>query len=175
MDSVAVVFNDIKQFVSQSGATIDEPILLIKQLPRQIELGSPESNVANVATSASTGVKTFVISNILMSTVLSASLNQLFSMVEAQQLVCIITCSRISLPPLPAVFINQFFQIANFDILPVTFVYEKLFDMPPGDALNANFDAVGFGDMYFVNNMGSLLLSIFGFIALQAIIVVLLQ
>ena len=57
MDSVAVVFNDIKQFVSQSGATIDEPILLIKQLPRQIELGSPESNVANVATSASTGEK----------------------------------------------------------------------------------------------------------------------
>jgi hypothetical protein len=46
--------------------------------------------------------------------------------------------------------------------------------MPPGDALNANFGAVGFGDMYFINNMGSLLISIFGVIALQAIMVFLL-
>lgn len=139
-----------------------------------MELGSTESKVANAATSASTGVQTFVIGNILMSIVLSASLNQLFSMVEAQQLVCIITCSQITLPPLPAVFISKFFQIANFDILQGGLVYGKIFYMPTGNALNANFDAVGFKDMYVVNNMGTLLITLFGVIALQVIMVFLL-
>ena len=71
-----------------------------------MQADSADFKVADSATKASNGVKTFVVGNVLMSTVLSASLNQLFSMVEAQQLVCIITCSNITLPPLPAVIIN---------------------------------------------------------------------
>ena len=82
---------------------------------------------------------------------------------------CLITCSQITLPPLPAVFISQFFQIANFDILPVGYVYEKIFYMPTLPALNPNFAAVGFNDTYFINNLGSILLSILGFLGLQAL------
>ena len=148
---------------------------MIQKLPRQIQADSADFKVADSSVKASNGVKTFVVGNVLMSTVLSASLNQLFSMVEAQQLVCIITCSNINLPPLPAVIINQFFQIANFDILPVGWVYEKIFYMPPGDPLSANFAAVGFGDMYFVNNLGSVLLSILGFLILQVLALILTQ
>jgi hypothetical protein len=58
-------------------------------------------------------------------------------------------------------------------MLPVGWVYEKIFYMPPGNPLSANFAAVGFGDMYFVNNLGSVLLSIFGFLLLQIVILIL--
>jgi hypothetical protein len=44
---------------------------------------SPVAQIAVVATKGATGVKSFVIGNVILSTVLSASLNQLFSMVEA--------------------------------------------------------------------------------------------
>ena len=65
--------------------------------------------------------------------------------------------------------ITQFFQIANFDILNVGYVYEKIFFMPTQPALNANFAAVGFNDTYFINNLGSILISIIGFLGLQAL------
>ena len=71
-----------------------------------MQADSTDVKFADSATKTINGVKTFVVGNVLMSTVLSASLNQLFSMVEAQQLVCIITCSNITLPALPAVIIN---------------------------------------------------------------------
>jgi hypothetical protein len=41
--------------------------------------------------------------------------------------------------------------------------------MPALPALNANFAAVGFIDTYFINNLGSILLSISGFLVLQAL------
>jgi bifunctional ADP-heptose synthase (sugar kinase/adenylyltransferase) len=127
---------------------------------------SAEANIAEAAAQGANAATTLVVGNVVLSTVLSASLNSLFSMVEAQQLVCIIMCSQITLPPLPAVIVSLFFQIANFDILNVGYVYEKVFYMPPADPVNANFAAVGFGDSYFINNLGSILLSILGFLAL---------
>jgi hypothetical protein len=39
--------------------------------------------------------------------------------------------------------------------------------MPTLPALNANFAAVGFNDTYFINNLGSILLSIIGFLSMQ--------
>lgn len=105
LDSVQVIFLDLNLFVAQSGAVLDKPLSLIQVLPRQMQPDSAEVSVANAATSASTGVKSFVIGNVIMSTVLSASLNMLFQMVEAQQIVCLITCSQITLPPLPATIV----------------------------------------------------------------------
>lgn len=49
------------------------------------------------------------------------------------------------------------------------YVYEKIFFMPTLPALNANFAAVGFNDTYFINNLGSILLSIIYFLVLQAL------
>jgi hypothetical protein len=44
--------------------------------------------------------------------------------------------------------------------------------MPTLPALNANFAAVGFNDTYFINNMGSVLLSIVGFVFLQGLAII---
>jgi hypothetical protein len=131
-----------------------------------MQSGSPEVQVAATATSTSTGVKTFVIGNVVLSTVLSASLAELFQMIEAQQIALIISCSQIVLPPLPAVFVDQFFQIANFNIFNAGLYFSKVFYMPAVPAFSANFDAVGFNDTYFISNLGSIVLSIVWFIAL---------
>ena len=85
-------------------------------------------------------------------------------MVEAHQIICIILCSSITLPALPAVVISQYFQIANFNLVNVGAVYKKIFTMPTIDPVNQNFNALGFGDTYFINNAGSILLMIIGLI-----------
>ena len=93
-------------------------------------------------------------------------------MIEAQQLVCIITCSQIVLPPLSAVFIDQFFQIANFDIFDAGYFYSKIFYMPAVPAFKPNFAAVGFNDTYFISNLGTIVLSIIWFLALQSLVLI---
>lgn len=44
--------------------------------------------------------------------------------------------------------------------------------MPKIPAINPNFAAVGFEDTYFINNLGSIVLSILGFLGLQALSVI---
>ena len=75
-----------------------------RKLPRQLTLG--EVIVAEVAETASQGAKTFVVGNLIFSIALSASLNHLWSMVEAQQIIVMMPLIDIVLPAVPAVFIN---------------------------------------------------------------------
>jgi hypothetical protein len=44
--------------------------------------------------------------------------------------------------------------------------------MPTIPAINPNFSAVGFSDTYFINNLGSIILSIIGFLGLQGLSVI---
>ena len=82
-------------------------------------------------------------------------------------------CTGVTLPPLAAIFISHFFQLANFNVINVGWFYAKMFFMPNIDPFNDNFAALGFGDTYFINNFGSLLFSFFYFIALQMFVLLL--
>lgn len=47
-------------------------------------------------------------------------------------------------------------QIASFDILPTDSFYDEFFDIAETEAINQNFDNLGFNSMFFLYNMGSL-------------------
>jgi len=45
----------------------------------------------------------------------------------------------INLPPTTAGLLKKFFQIASFDLIPVTWVWEQFFYMPPSQELELRF------------------------------------
>jgi hypothetical protein len=48
-------------------------------------------------------------------------------------------------------------NIASFNILPTDVFYAKYLPVPNSDGpINTNFNAIGYGSMYFLNNLGSL-------------------
>jgi hypothetical protein len=77
-------------------------------------------------------------------------------MVEAQQMVVMMPMFCVQIPPMPAVVLQKFLEIANFDIIPVEKIWEAIFYMPASYPLEARYQAVGFETTQFVANMGSL-------------------
>jgi len=91
---------------------------------------------------------------------LFASLNHIWSLVEAQQIIALMPVLNIRLPALPAVIISKFLEIANFDILPIATLWTKIFKMAPCNNLASRFQTVGMESNHFTGNMGSLFVSL---------------
>jgi hypothetical protein len=77
--------------------------------------------------------------NLVLNLFLFASLNHVWSLVEAQQIIALMPVLNIRLPALPAVIISKFLEIANFDILPVEKIWTKIFKMAPCNNLAIRF------------------------------------
>jgi hypothetical protein len=74
-----------------------------------------------------------------------------------------------------AMFYGFMMEIAAFDMVSTGDFYDKyLLDLPITEPLNDNFDALGFSNMYFLYNSGSIMISILA-VPLLAIVVVILR
>jgi hypothetical protein len=115
-------------FFDQDGMVLPKDKTIYKELPLQMQFGSKETAalvaVAEVANSASNGV---LASNLVLNIVLSASLQQLWSMVNTQQLVVLMPLWNIKLPANAAMFFGFIMTIAAFDILPTDTFYDTYF------------------------------------------------
>ena len=70
-------------------------------------------------------------------------------------------------------FFNQIFKIASFDIIDITPRLDKILRLNTTEPLNPNFEFLGFGSLYFLNNMNSMLIGFlvyFGMISLLMLI-----
>lgn len=70
-------------------------------------------------------------------------------------------------------FFNQILKIASFDIIDLTPRLDKMLRLNATEPLNQNFEALGFGSLYFLNNMNSMLIGFlvyFGMILLLMMI-----
>ena len=56
-------------------------------------------------------------------------------------------------------FFGFIMQIASFDLLPMEKFYDNNFDMEQTQAINDNFESLGFGSMFLLYNMGSLIIA----------------
>ena len=52
-------------------------------------------------------------------------------------------------------FFNQINKIASFDIIDLDPFINKVLNLNETEPFNANFRAIGFNSMFFLNNMGS--------------------
>ena len=78
---------------------------------------------------------------------------------------------NIMIPALPSSIVTFFMEICHFDIIEVGEYYDMLFEeIPPTEPLTESLDNIGFGDTYFMHNLGCLSLVIIIFLIFQSII-----
>lgn len=56
-------------------------------------------------------------------------------------------------------FFAQLMKIAAFDIIDTAKYWDKWLNQTDTDALNENFNSLGFDSMWFMNNMGTMFLA----------------
>ena len=62
------------------------------------------------------------------------------------------------MPANAQMFFNKINEIASFDIINIEPWINKALNLTETDPMSDNFAAIGFQSMYFMNNMGSLLI-----------------
>ena len=93
---------------------------------------------ASTAESASTAA---VGTNFIINIMLSASLNQLWSMMNGLQIFVHMPLMNVKFPANAGTFIVFLVKIANFDIIPTDLAFEHIFDFPDDGPFNLNFEA----------------------------------
>ena len=87
---------------------------------------------------------------------LSASLNQLFSLVETMQILTVPTLFNVLIPAFPCAIITMVLSIAHFDLIEVGEYFEQWFETPPTQPLTQSLERIGFETSYFIYNLGTL-------------------
>ena len=65
---------------------------------------------------------------------------------------------KVNMPGNAQAFFNQIFKIAAFDIIEIEPYMNKLLQLNSTHPFNRNFESLGFQSMYFINNLGPLLI-----------------
>ena len=92
--------------------------------------------------------------NLLINTVLSASVQSLCQLMNGLQLIVHLPLLKIIFPPNVLMFVLPLVNVANFDIIPVHLVYPYVFDFQASEPYNQQFEVVGYESAYFMENDG---------------------
>lgn len=96
-----------------------------------------------------------LISNFILSLLVSASLQYLWGMISAQQIVVLLPLFNVQIPANTYLFFEQLMMIAAFDLIPTDSIYERL-SPSAGDAISSAFEQLGFEHHLIMNNFGTL-------------------
>lgn len=94
--------------------------------------------------------------NFAMNILISGSLNQLWSLINTQQLIVMMPLFQVVLPANAGLFFKAVMSIAAFDFYDFTDAVHMLFEVEPTDPIDSHFEAIGFESQYLLVNMGSL-------------------
>ena len=83
--------------------------------------------------------KAFMISSFVFNLLLSVSLNQLWALINTQQLIVLMPLFNISIPANAGMFFNQIMEIAAFDIIETGDYLDSALDLERKEPNNPNF------------------------------------
>ncbi len=100
--------------------------------------------------------------NFAINLVLSAGLSQLWSMINTQQIIVVMPLFNTNIPANAGMFFGFIMNLASFNLLPTDKFYNQYLNMSKDDpgALNSNFEDQGYGSVYLLQNLGTLLVAI---------------
>ena len=81
-------------------------------------------------------------------------------MLSALQIIILLPLMNVSVPANAGMFFKELAAIAAFDYFETSEFIEDLLDLLPRDPINEKFESTGFESVYFMNNLGTLLLVI---------------
>ena len=122
--------------------------------------GTATQAVTEIKKFLAPSAKGFSLANFTLNILLAATLQQLWSMINAQQVVVIMIAYDIKPPGIACFFFNLLFQIESVDVIPWSDYYDDYLQMEHTDAMSLNLDALGYNNMYFIYNLGSSILPI---------------
>lgn len=105
----------------------------------------------------------FMIGNFIMNLVLSSGMQQLWTMINTLQIIVMLPLFRVTLPPDAQIVFGFVMKLAAFNLLPTDLFYDKYFSsmkQAETGAINDNFESDGFGSVFFIYNMGTLMVGI---------------
>ena len=115
---------DTYMFISEEGLPLvptdeddeddDRELLLRKKIPKQLPSGEADLVAMQTLDSAAQGSQAAVYGNFFLNMAMSASLNELWGMINSQQLFLMIPLCAVSLPINAAGFFSQIRQISAF-------------------------------------------------------------
>ena len=89
---------------------------------------------------------------------LSASLNNLWGMINSQQLFLMVPLCAVILPINAASFFSEIRKISAFQFFATSDWLDEWLDIPSTTPVNDNFNELGLGTKYILNNLGTLLI-----------------
>lgn len=107
----------------------------------------------------------------MLNVFIAASLQSIWNMINAQQLIVMMPLFDVVMPANAQFLFNQIMYIAAFNYVELDGPINKLLHLNHTEPLNQNFRKLGFESIYFLNNMGSMLIA---FIIYPVLILVLL-
>jgi hypothetical protein len=97
---------------------------------------------------------------LFLNILLAATLQQLWGMINAQQIIVLMITFNTKPPAIATWFFHILFQIQAVDVIPWSDLYSYLFTMEHTEPLSKNLDSLGFSNRYFIYNLGSSMLPI---------------
>ena len=159
-DQVVLEFVGNQFFFDKFGSTISAGKTLSAKLPKQMN-SKTASTIQTVTVVMKQATNTLMAGNLALNIILSASLQQLWSMINTQQIIVLMPLFKIDMPANAQMFFGFIMQLASFNILPMQDFYERYLPPPSWDEpLNDRFDVLGFQSTFFLNNMGSMVIGL---------------
>jgi len=128
-----------------------------RELPAQLSKSDREVQESIEKFVAS--VKALMAGSFLLTLLISASLNQLLSMVHTQQLIVMFPLFNVTLPANAGMFFSQMMTVAAFEFIDTKPFLNRVLQLPHTDPLNSNFEAIGLESKYFLHNLGTVALA----------------
>ena len=100
----------------------------------------------------------FLIGKFLLDAFLSASLNQLWAMINAQQLIVNQILCNVTLPPDTATFYASIAKISSFDFYDTNEKINEALNLQPTESFTESFKTLGFDSIYALNNIGPMII-----------------
>lgn len=128
-----------RQRVLQQSQSKYSFLELETRIPKQVPAEGGHASAIEALEGAASSSKYVLLGNFLMNLVLSASLNQLWVMINTQQLIVLLPLMKVQLPANAAIFFKSIFQIAAFDFYDMNDVIHEALELEPTEPFNENF------------------------------------
>lgn len=167
-EKLEIVFNDRIAFLSEAGLPLDlhpddgkhegAQLKFEHGIPKQLPPDAGQKMAMEAFESAGQTSKGIFGANFALNLTLSASLNQLWALVNAQQLFIMLPLCQVVLPINASKFFGAIAQIATFEIYDLNDHINDILDVPDTEPVSDNFEELGFESKYMLNNMGTMLI-----------------
>ena len=132
-DYLEITFKSEVLFYDKHGQSLSSGTMIKKKIPQQYGSEAEKAAIEATGKSFSSGTQVVFASNFFLNFGMSASMQYLWDMINASQLVIILPLMDVKIPKKVEAIFKAIFQIASFDVVPTDLFYGPIVEVayPP--------------------------------------------